>query len=94
MSTDDDPKRLFEATMEAGGYKFKGVIIFSGANDDFDYMPVEGYATSEPLAAMCDVDLSKKVLSFDDRWTTFELRLSVDDMGQPTRIFARVEESK
>ncbi len=94
MSSASDPQAEFDRTMEAGGYKFKGVVIFSGANDDFDYLPVEGYPTSEPLAAMCDVDLSKKELSFEDRWNTFDLRLSVDDIGHPTRIFTRVEDSK
>ena len=93
MSTADH-KSAFDKTMEDPGLKYKGVIIFSGANDDFEYMPLEGYPTSEPLAAMCDVDLGKKHLSAKDRWETFELRLSADDMGHPTRIFCRVEESK
>ncbi len=89
-----DPRDVINRTLDEGGYKFKGVIIFSGSNDDFDYMPIEGYPTSEPLAAMCDVDLSKKFLSEQDRWETFELRLSAEDMGMPTRLFLRVEDSK
>ncbi len=89
MAAHDDPESEFERTIEAGGFKWDSVIVFSSTDDNFCLVPID-----ESFVDQCDLDLSKSHLTEEERMRDFNIKLRPDDIAQPAKVFLRVEDSK
>ncbi len=89
-----DHEEAFETSIREGLTKWKGVIIYSTAQYQFVYMPLEGFVGGSALDVLSKVDLDRTDLTRADRLEAFELKLPGEEYGNDAYIFLRVEEGK
>ncbi len=90
-----DPEEEFEKSMvNPDEDRWQGVILYSKAEDRFDYMPSEGYPGCESLPNLSDIDLQKTNLSRADRLKAFKIVLPGEEEGHDAYVFLRVENGK
>ncbi len=91
----NDPEYEFERSMvNVDEKRWRGVIVYSKAEDKFEFMPSEGYPGCDTLASLSNVDLSKVNLTRADRLEAFQIVLPGEEEGHDAYIFIRVEDGK
>ncbi len=75
-----------------GGLHIDGVIVFGHRDDNFDFLPMEGYDNCPTFSEMCQTKVDKSVLTTEERSTPFHLKTPEDPVGSDAKLFLRVEE--
>ena len=76
------------------GIVLKGIIVFSEFEDQFLFVPYEGFVKAFPIRKMTDIVLDNPILTIEDRDTEFALVMMDKHPGFTSRIFCRVEFGK
>ncbi len=91
---DRDKEAEFEEKLKDPAFRWKGVIIYSTLEDEYCFMPLDGYEGGQDLATLSKVNLYKKELSRGDRTEAFELTPAGEESGGNAYIFLRVDDGK
>ncbi len=89
---DADLEAGYKKLVEEDKFVIQGVIVFSSASSQYEYVPMEGFPGFPTMPAMVPkIDLLKADLELSERKTDFDLKTPRDEFGLPAKIFLRVE---
>ncbi len=81
----------FVKKADSGGLFIDGVVVFSYNEDQFEYLPCEGYEDYPTFGEMTEIEITRAEMDPKDRDTTFIVKTPKDPVGSEAKAFLRVE---